>query len=224
MPVLFSVVIHAVTIAALVYIPMLFPREHVKPIQMFSVELTALPGPAGGGGESETPVNPKEKPEEVAKAPEPDAVKIAKPEKEKKKPDKKTEPPKKIASTVVPSAPKGPGQGPAGGGAKETVDNGPVAFDVGPDSPFRFYAETLQQKIGKRWQPPGLTVKAPPKVIVFFRIDRTGRISDVAVEQSSGIAFFDRSALSAVMGSNPLPPLPTGYKGDRLGVHYTFKI
>jgi hypothetical protein len=35
--------------------------------------------------------------------------------------------------------------------------------------------------------------------------------------------FFDHSALRAVMVSDPLPPLPLGFTGEDLGVHFGFE-
>ena len=41
--------------------------------------------------------------------------------------------------------------------------------------------------------------------------------------KGSGFEFFDSSALRAVMLSDPMPPLPFGYNGDDLGVHFGFE-
>jgi hypothetical protein len=45
----------------------------------------------------------------------------------------------------------------------------------------------------------------------------------IALESSSGAEFFDRSATRAVTISNPLPPLPLGWTGGDLGVHFGFE-
>ena len=42
--------------------------------------------------------------------------------------------------------------------------------------------------------------------------------------EASGYEFFDRSALRAILISDPLPPLPVGYTGSDLGVHFGFEF
>jgi TonB family protein len=58
---------------------------------------------------------------------------------------------------------------------------------------------------------------------VHFKIDGLGRVMDVKLEVGSGVAFFDQSAVRAVNVSSPLPPLPAGYGGSTLGVHFGFQ-
>lgn len=232
-----SVAMHALFIAAVMFMPGLFPEEK-KAIKMFSIEMASLPpGPEGGGGEAEevedTPLKPELNPPE----PDEDAVKLAektakKPEpapvKQPDKPKPQVAPDKAAPVSRVPAvsaaAPKGPGQGPVGGGREGDKPAGPITLEGGADFPFAFYISAIEKKIGKNWRPPDLTTRAKPKVLVFFRIDRKGRLSDIRVEESSGIAFVDRSALSAVTVSSPLPPLPDEFEGRSLGVHYTFVV
>ena len=61
------------------------------------------------------------------------------------------------------------------------------------------------------------------RATVYFRIDREGELSATRLEAQSGAEFFDRSALRAVQVSNPMPPLPLGYTGAVLGVHFEFE-
>ena len=60
--------------------------------------------------------------------------------------------------------------------------------------------------------------------MVYFRIDRLGRVSDVRLEESSGVPFFDQSAVRAVSVASPLPPLPDAFTGATLGVHFGFQF
>ena len=59
--------------------------------------------------------------------------------------------------------------------------------------------------------------------VVYFRIQRSGQVSDVKVETSSGLPFYDRAATRALFAANPLPPLPPEFRGESLGVHLRFK-
>jgi TonB family protein len=44
------------------------------------------------------------------------------------------------------------------------------------------------------------------------------------IEKSSGYAFFDQTALRALLSATPLPPLPAGYTDQYLGVHFGFEF
>ena len=61
------------------------------------------------------------------------------------------------------------------------------------------------------------------RCVVYFRVFRNGRISSIRVEEPSGAAYFDRAALRAVTLSDPLPPLPLGFPGSDLGIHFGFE-
>jgi TonB family protein len=58
--------------------------------------------------------------------------------------------------------------------------------------------------------------------IIYFVVDRSGRISDSAIEKSSGMPAYDQAALRAVLASKP-PPLPNQFGSDELGIHLEFK-
>jgi TonB family protein len=47
-------------------------------------------------------------------------------------------------------------------------------------------------------------------------------VTAAIVVESSGIAVLDREALRAVQTSHPLPPLPRGFPGTRLGITFIF--
>jgi TonB family protein len=225
-----SLAIHATAVLFALYIP----ESYTKPdrsIEIFNVTVTTLPGPAGGGGKSEEAVKAplvikKEIPKEKEK------VVVAKKFVEKKQPAKaKKEPERLEAKKFIPEAPKGPGQGPAGGEGKPGKVVGPIAVEGGVDFPYQWYLEMLRRKIHDRWTLPSREFRNNPKVVIRFQIDRMGRIRDVKVDDkggssgkdgSSGMWDLDQSAMRAVIEANPVPPLPAGFPGDSLGVHYTF--
>lgn len=103
----------------------------------------------------------------------------------------------------------------------------PSVSGIQIDSPsfnFNYYLTMLQMKIQNNWNVPnGLPVSEGSIIAtVKFTIRTDGTITGVDVEESSGMRFFDQSALRAVMNSNPAPPLPRAYNEDRLGVHVNF--
>ncbi|MEK7316351.1 MAG: TonB family protein [Candidatus Eisenbacteria bacterium] len=94
------------------------------------------------------------------------------------------------------------------------------------DFRFAYYLATLRNKIGSRWVPPqGADARARPiKAIVYFRVHRDGQISQASIETSSGYAFFDQTAMRALISATPLPPLPAGFSDNYLGVHFGFEF
>jgi len=215
--VVLSLIIHAAVLSFLVYFPGADGKH--RDIKVFSVELTGLPGPMGGGGESPEVVKPPKEPVKTP-PPEKEPVKVASKQVEKNNAEPRK--PEEPVAEKVPEAPKGPGQGPVGGGGKKGTTRGPITLEGGVEFPFGFYLDALQQKVERNWDPPKLWMKNLPKVVIFFKVDRSGSVSDVNVETGSGIDLFDQKAVLAVKRSAPFPPLPGGFKGDRLGVHYIF--
>jgi TonB family protein len=90
----------------------------------------------------------------------------------------------------------------------------------GGDFPYTIYVSQMLAKIGRSWNRPQTSGEMLAQV--YFVIDRDGTVRDTKVTRSSGNAAFDRAALRALIESNPLPPLPFGYRGTWLGVHLTF--
>jgi len=110
-----------------------------------------------------------------------------------------------------------------------TIGSSGLSAEVGVDDAnfeFSYYLIALRNRIGQNWSAPaGVTPAGQPvRAVVYFRIKRDGSVSDARVEQSSTIAFFDQSALRAVIVSSPLPPLPLGFTGPTLGVHFAFEF
>lgn len=69
--------------------------------------------------------------------------------------------------------------------------------------PFR---EDVRQTILANWRPDG----PPGRVGLSFSIDRRGRVSDVALSESSRCARLDQSAIQAIFASSPFQVPPTG--------------
>ncbi len=221
MAVILSVVLHALIFGAFW---LESGKRAEKKIQMFSVTVTTLPGPQGGGGHSREIVkNPvkEEKP-----VPKEEIVKIEKKEVEKKPPEKnkKPEPQKPEVAKVEHKAPEGPGQGPVGGGSKTAKTNaiiGPMAFEGNFDSRYAWYAQVIQRAVERAWRSRvPWDVPARPAIISFV-IDSEGNLTQVQIESSSGIGYYDQEALISVRMVRKLQPLPAGL-GDALGVRYSF--
>ena len=91
--------------------------------------------------------------------------------------------------------------------------------------PFVYYLSMLRSRISENWIPPSGTIisKDTKRVIIKFRIDRSGKVMRPQVEESSNNPALDNSALRAVIVSSPFPPLPDAYPDASLGVHFGFR-
>ena len=96
---------------------------------------------------------------------------------------------------------------------------------VRTDGDFRwsYYLAAIRNKIGSAWVPPAGPGGRVIRTSVYFRISRDGQVVLARVEDPSGNAFFDHTAMRALAQATPLPPLPAGYDGEWLGVHFGFE-
>ncbi len=86
-----------------------------------------------------------------------------------------------------------------------------------------YYVDIMRVRIAGYWRNPVRGATAIVRVTIFFKIKRSGDISDASVEKTSGLALFDQAALRSVLSADPLPPLPSEYTGEELGVHLEFE-
>jgi TonB family protein len=77
------------------------------------------------------------------------------------------------------------------------------------------YLDQIERRIMAAWKLPlnanGL------KVFIRLRLERSGRVSDVRVEKSSGDKQFDASAVQAVRRASPFPPVPKSAQSSLVG-------
>jgi protein TonB len=174
---------------------------------------------------------------EPAPTPEPDKTAEPVPEPKaivKTTPTPKPKPPAPAAkSTPAPEAP--PNAIPYGQGGRPSLAYGQFSTGAGEagigfgDSAFgdRYgtYVNSITRAISNNWLKSlvDASVQKAPKVYLSFTIARDGTVSDVEVRQSSGNPSLDRSAKRAVLASNPLPALPSDYRGGSISVSFYFE-
>ncbi len=96
-----------------------------------------------------------------------------------------------------------------------------------PESPlfteYAYYRVAMRNKIAAAWSPP--PAGAEMVCSVRFRIVRSGHLTGAQLATSSGLPWFDQTALRAVAQASPLPPLPADFPDDQVGVlfHFIFK-
>ena len=118
------------------------------------------------------------------------------------------------ARTAVPPVPLGRPDGSPAGVAS-------LALEVS-NFPFTWYLQQVQRKVTEKWVQPTRTTEPGLRVVVLFEIARDGQVTGSKVEQTSGNSWYDQSALRAIIEANPFPPLPEGFPGQSLRVHFGF--
>jgi len=119
---------------------------------------------------------------------------------------------------------------PGGAGLSLGLGGGPgsgsgYASQIGLSSfPFTYYLQIIMDRVSANWftslVDPG--VSGNFQTTVFFKINKNGQISDLEVEESSGIRSLDLSAIRAIQ-STTFPPLPREYGEEYLGIHLIFE-
>jgi TonB family protein len=66
-------------------------------------------------------------------------------------------------------------------------------------------------QVRRNWFIPHAAMSFRGRVVLQFNIHKSGRITDVAVVSPSNIDAFNRAAYQAIIGSNPVEPLPPEY-------------
>jgi protein TonB len=223
-----ALVLHLGIAAAFLISGFLHPYKYVA-TRTVAVRLVQA-GSLRGAPEVSAPKPPEPEKPKIVKAqeeeapPPPSSKAKLLPSKDKKKPPPAPAVPQKPAASSTTIASSGaesarPGSAEAAG-AGGNVGIGGATFDQ-PDFNYSYYVERMLVTIGTNWFKPALSSPASP--MIRFRIQRDGTIADAEIERSSGLAFVDRAALRAVLASSPLPPLPSEFAGDHLGVHLIFE-
>ena len=83
------------------------------------------------------------------------------------------------------------------------------------------YLEMVEDKIDHQWVAPPIAAKIPVAV-VKFRISRSGEISQIHLDESSGNGYYDSAAERAVHAVNPLPPFPSDISDSFFEVRFRF--
>ena len=198
---LISILVHVVILWALLTLFNVVPQMRV-PKTIYNVKI----------------FRPFVAPKLEAKKEEPKAkVEVKKPEVTESKPkpkQKKKEPEKKPAETKPEDKPMDV--------SMQEGSQTEVAVDA-QRFPYSYYLSAIERKVSENWLSAQGGRDGGISCIVYFRLSRSGRVSDLRVETPSGNAYFDRSALRAIRSADPFPPLPRAFGESWLGIHFTFK-
>jgi TonB family protein len=112
-----------------------------------------------------------------------------------------------------------------GGGGFGDGSGGGGGSGIGGYFPYAYYVDLLRSRISSSWYSslvaPGLRGKYVAGV--YFIVRRDGEISDLRIENSSGIASLDLSARRAIENAAPFAPLPPDFPSQYLVVHFEFE-
>ena len=119
----------------------------------------------------------------------------------------------------VPTLPGTGGLGNAGNPAPNERSNEPPSIAARKDIDFGPYMNELQRRIKNAWRPP--RGNESKRVIVNFRINTLGELTDLKIKVSSGAQVADQAALVAVQNAAPFNRLPSGAPG-KVDIEFTF--
>ncbi len=88
---------------------------------------------------------------------------------------------------------------------------------------YNFYLQQMLERISENWQDPYQGRTKTLTAMVFFVIQRDGRLTDVKLERSSGDVLFDEACTRAVIVTGKLPPLPEEFTAPQLKIHLEFE-
>ena len=112
--------------------------------------------------------------------------------------------------------------------AKSAVGEGSGAAgssggEGGGDARVNAYYRVIWLRIKGQWAlPVGMIPKTALESVISITILRTGAVTEVRFEKSSGNRYFDESAMKAIQKANPLPPLPDWLTGNNLNLGIRF--
>ncbi|MBI3872507.1 MAG: TonB family protein [candidate division Zixibacteria bacterium] len=212
-----SVVLHAVILLGGALIaPMRGFGGSIRPTEVITVGLVDYANPAKvKTAPAQIPVpNPAaDQPIPVKPAQDQTPAKV-KPKPEIKKPPKKQEEkPPKLANADSANAVSGKLSEGAQAGDIWGVETG---ANVNP------YHRQGFASIRANWRNP-IVGAIPRKCVVRFLVRKTGDLTDITLEQSSGLDIYDRAALRAVTLTRSWPQFPDSWEEDEQIIHLEFE-
>jgi len=125
-----------------------------------------------------------------------------------------------------------PGAGPGGVGEGINVPPAPgakgSALELKSDAQgvdFRPYLSQILFTIRRNWDavyPESARMGRRGRVGLVFVITKIGKVDKITWAYQSGAEALDRAAVAAISASNPFPPLPAEFKGERVILQLNF--
>ncbi|MBF8261352.1 MAG: hypothetical protein HW376_881 [candidate division NC10 bacterium] len=90
------------------------------------------------------------------------------------------------------------------------------------DSRYASYLLGVKRRIESRWGYPEGARGLTGDLLVTFAITRDGRLTDLNLTETSGIAPLDNEAIRAIREAAPFAPFPERMKFERLNIRAAF--
>ena len=219
-----SLAVHMIFIGTLLFSPSL-PKKKWTFGPVYTVDLVSLPSRAESvGTKTETDVSkqlavtkPKERSVVLSKKPESLPVAPIQQIKPIKKKDEGRELEKAIEGVRrrVEASGSTTTQAKPSGQAAATGEAGSGRMNA--------YYNVLWSRITAEWAfPTAMQLTKNLEVVVYVTVSRSGVVSSLDIEKSSGNRYFDESALRAIRKAGPFPPIPETILGSSLELGIRF--
>ena len=109
--------------------------------------------------------------------------------------------------------------GPGVPGSALQLKSDPMGVDFQP------YLKQILVSIKTNWlavYPESARLGRRGRVTLAFIVKKNGAVDKVVTSTQSGTEALDRAAIAAISASNPFPPLPSDFKGDRIVLEVNF--
>ena len=111
----------------------------------------------------------------------------------------------------------------------QTFNNPQGAFEPGSSLQFDTkgvdfgaWARRFYLAVRRNWLIPNAAMTFRGHVVIQFVVHKNGHITDVRIVAPSSIDAFNRAAYQAIVGANPLDPLPAEYPDPIMPITATF--
>ena len=122
-----------------------------------------------------------------------------------------------------------PGKGPTGGGGGSGGGFGggqgvSIGSGTGEGNVNSWYIRQVEQRVGQNWLQTSLgELSSQVQVVASFVVTSSGIITDIEIEERSGIRSVDLAVMRAIQASTPLPPLPGEFRGRSVRFQAVFE-
>ena len=108
------------------------------------------------------------------------------------------------------------------GGTMKAAPSTHGAEASGPEGGGNRYLNKMRDKISKRIT--AMRIPLPERAARFLiTVARDGQVTDVQLQESSGLDAFDQGAYAAIIRASPFDPLPAYIDGDYVDITFTFR-
>ncbi len=130
-----------------------------------------------------------------------------------------------IANLAIPELAAPPARPPDLTSTVREPQGAPTTLHVARSSPGEMpYWEHIWDRIHQEWIVFDIRHSRPLQVGLAFRVKRTGQVSGLTIDRSSGNSQYDAMAKRAVFAASPLPPFPPMITADYRDVNFTFRF